>query len=377
MKILFVATVVKGHIMVFHIPYLRMCKDMGWETAVAAKNDYANPQECNIPYCDTYYDIPFDRSPFGASNIKAYKQLKEIILVGGFDIVHCHTPVGGALARFAGMKARRESGLKVVYTAHGFHFYKGAPLLNWLTFYPVERLLARVTDLLITINREDYTRALTFKFRAVGYVPGVGIDTEKYSMIGSRTRADLRARLNIPENAYVLLSVGEINVNKNHQTAIRAMAKLDNENVYYVVCGDGDLMEENRQLAESLGLAHRFIEAGFCQDVSHYYQIADAFIFPSKREGLSVALAEAMSSGLPCVVSKIRGNEELIDDELGGYQIRNDDSLEYARKIDTLFGDSALRVRMGEHNRAKVQQYSVEKVLPIVRKMYETITLDS
>lgn len=154
-KVLFVATVVKTHIMEFHIPYLKMFKEHGWETAVAARNDYENPDDCVIPYCDSYYDIPFERSPIKPGNITSYKKLKKIIGEGAYDILHCHTPVGAMIARLAAIKARKK-GTRVIYTAHGFHFFKGAPLLNWLIYFPVEWICSFLTDTLITINQEDY-----------------------------------------------------------------------------------------------------------------------------------------------------------------------------------------------------------------------------
>lgn len=173
-KVLFVATVVKTHIMEFHIPYLKMFKEMGWETAVAAKNDYEVPEDCVIPYCDTYYNIQFERNPMALGNIKAYKCLKKVIDEGEYDIIHCHTPVGAMMTRLAAKQARKK-GTKVLYTAHGFHFFKGASAVNWLVYYPVEKWLSRYTDVLITINKEDYARAQTFKAGKVCYVPGVGI----------------------------------------------------------------------------------------------------------------------------------------------------------------------------------------------------------
>ena len=179
-KVLFVATVVKTHIMEFHIPYLKMFKEMGWETAVAARNDYENPADCVIPYCDTYYNVPFERNPLKPGNLKAYKELKHIIDEGEYDIIHCHTPVGAMLTRLAAKQARKQ-GTKVFYTAHGFHFYKGAPVINWILYYPVEKWLSRYTDVLITINKEDYERAKTFKAGKVCYVPGVGIDLKKFN----------------------------------------------------------------------------------------------------------------------------------------------------------------------------------------------------
>ena len=157
-----------------------MFKEMGWETAVAARNDYEDPEGCRIPYCDFYYDIPFERNPFRAGNYRAYRQLLELINSNSYDIIHCHTPVGGVLARLAARKARK-TGSIVIYTAHGFHFYKGAALFNWLMYYPVERILSRLTDVLIAINIEDYNRASNFRAGMIEYVPGIGVDLRKFN----------------------------------------------------------------------------------------------------------------------------------------------------------------------------------------------------
>lgn len=370
MKILFVATVVKGHIMAFHLPYLKMCQDLGWETAVAAKNDYTNPEECNIPYCDTYYNIPFDRSPFSESNLKAYRQLRDIIRNGGFRIVHCHTPVGGALARFAGRKARNEFGLKMIYTAHGFHFYAGAPLLYWLTYYPVERFLARFTDVLITINKEDHARARKFRSEKARFVPGVGIDTGRFSKRDPKLAPRLRESLGIPQDALVLLSVGELSKRKNHQVVIRALAKIVRQDVYYVICGDGALMEKHKELAQSLGLANRVILTGYRNDVADLYQTADLFVFPSLHEGLPVAIMEAMASGLAVVCSKIRGNEDLVVEDRGGLYALESDANEYARKIEILISNRELAKRMGEWNLERIVEFDLAKIKHVMQGIY-------
>lgn len=223
-KVLFVATVVKTHIMEFHIPYLKMFKEMGWETAVAARNDYENPADCVIPYCDTYYNIPFERNPLKPGNLKAYKELKHIIDEGEYDIIHCHTPVGAMLTRLAAKQARKK-GTKVFYTAHGFHFYKGAPAINWILYYPVEKWLSRYTDVLITINKEDYERAKTFKAGKVCYVPGVGIDLKKFNA-GYVNKEQKRKEIGVSADDFVLLSVGELIPRKNHEVVIRALSVL-------------------------------------------------------------------------------------------------------------------------------------------------------
>ena len=310
MKILYVATVVKTHIMEFHIPYLKMLKEMGWETAVAARNDYENPADCEIPYCDTFYDIPFERNPLKPGNIKAYKQLKEVIDEGNYDIIHCHTPVGALLTRLAARDAR-ERGSKVFYTAHGFHFYKGAPLINWLVYYPVEKFLARLTDVLITITKEDYRRAKDFGAGRVKYVPGVGVDLQKFQKGSPDKAAALRSELGIPADASVFLSVGEVNANKNHKVAIQVLPEFPE--AYYVLCGRGPLIETHRKSAEALGIANRVILTGYRTDVVNFYHMADVFVFPSYREGLPVALMEAMATELVCVASRNRGTDDLLD----------------------------------------------------------------
>ena len=238
-RVLFVATVVKTHIMQFHIPYLKMFKEMGYETVVAARNDYENPEDCRIPYCDHYVDIPFQREPLRYENLRCYKKLKSIMDEGDFSIIHCHTPVGGVVGRLAARKARKK-GTRVIYTAHGFHFYKGAPIKNWLLFCPIEKLCSRLTDVLITINKEDYLLAQKkMKAKCVKYVPGVGVDLKKFST-STVNKAAKRRELGIPEDAVVLLSVGELISRKNHETGIRAIADLD---VYYLVAGDGVLRQ--------------------------------------------------------------------------------------------------------------------------------------
>lgn len=309
-RILYVATVVKTHIKEFHIPYLKMLKEMGWETAVAARNDYDDPNECVIPYCDTYYDIPFERNPFKPGNIKAYKQLKRVIDEGSYEIIHCHTPVGAMLTRLAAGDARKK-GSKVFYTAHGFHFYKGASPINWMLFYPGERLLARKTDVLITITNEDYKRAQAFKAGEIKYIPGIGVNLDRFKKGSPERATTLRNELGIPKDATVFLSVGEVNVNKNHKVAIQALPSFPD--AWYVLCGRGPLIDEHRKLAESLGVSDRVIMTGYRTDVVDFYSMADVFVFPSFREGLPVALMEAMATGLVCVASRNRGTDDLLE----------------------------------------------------------------
>lgn len=363
MKVLFVATVVETHIMEFHLPYLKMFKDMGWETSVAARNDYANPADCVIPFCDKYYDIPFERNPTKTGNIKAYRQLKTIIDEGDYDIIHCHTPVGGAIGRLAAAKARSK-GCKIFYTAHGFHFFRGSSVFNWLLFYPIERCLAHLTDVLITINTEDYNRARRFKAGKIVYVPGIGIDLSKFTR-GSKERAkELRAEFGIPENAVVWLSVGEVNKNKNHSIIIDAMSDFDD--VWFVLCGRGPLLRDLKKKASIQGVANRTVFAGYRTDVADFYKMADIFVFPSFREGLPVALMEAMASGLKCVASRNRGTNDLLTDSKLRFDPSNLNELKEKLR-EAMSSDCSDEI---QKNKKKLRKYDINNVLSMTRELY-------
>ena len=367
-KVLFVATLVKNHIAEFHLPYLKLFQDMGWQTAVAAKNDYENPADCVIPHCDVFYDVPFERSPLKKGNLTAYRRVKRIIREGGYDIIHCHTPVGAAVARLAARKARR-NGSKVIYTAHGFHFYKGAPWLNWLVYFPVEWLLSPVTDVLITINREDYERAKRLlRAKKVVYIPGVGIDTARFRGNAEKGAA-LRRELGIPDEAAVLLSVGDLNKNKNHRAVLEALARMENRNLHYVVCGRGPLKEELEAFAREKGLADRVRFMGYRDDIPAFYAMADVFVFPSFREGLSVSVMEAMASGLPIVCSRIRGNTDMVEDGVNGYLTEpgNPDSIAGAlRRLE----DGEKREEISRNNLEKAEIYSLGVIAEQYRQLY-------
>lgn len=368
-KVLFVATVVKHHIMSFHIPYLQWFKDNGYETHVCARNDYENNEKCVIPYCDRYYDIPFGRTPFNLSNIIAYFHLKKIINFNEYDIIHCHTPVGGALTRLAAKKARK-NGTKVIYTAHGFHFFKGAPLKNWMLFYPIEYMLASHTDIIITINKEDYNRAKTsFKAVKVEYIPGIGIDIDKFKKVAV-DKAQKRKELGITEESFIVLSVGELNKNKNHETIIKAIAKLNNPSVCYVICGQGALEENLKILIRKLNLEDQVKLLGYRSDVNEINKIADIFVFPSKREGLGLSALEAMASGLPIVTSNIHGIIDYSIDGLTGYALNPVDIDGFASVINKLLNSLELRNKMAKYNEKSVMEFDIKKVKKEMAKIY-------
>jgi len=314
-------------------------------------------------------EVEFDRNPLSKKNLLAYKKLKDIIEQNRFDLIHCHTPIAAMFSRLAARGARKK-GTKVIYTAHGFHFYKGAPLINWLVYYPVEKWLARHTDTLITINKEDYERAKRkFKAKRVEYIPGVGIDLEKFNTV-EIDRTLKCSQLGLPEDAFVVLSVGELNKNKNHEVIVRAIGKIDNPSIHYLVCGQGNLDGYLRNLSKELGVDNQVHLLGFRKDIPEICKISDVFAFPSYREGLSVALMEAMANGLPIVCSRIRGNSDLIEYGKGGYLVEPSDIDGYAKYINELISDSEIRIEFGKFNHKKIEDYSIDNVLNEMDEIY-------
>lgn len=364
-KVLFVASVVKLHIMAFHIPYLKWFKENGYELHVAARNDYENKADCKIPFCDQFHDLPFERSPLKKNNLYVQIELRKIIESNEYKIIHCHTPIGGALGRIAARRARKK-GTKVIYTAHGFHFLKGAPVKNWLIYYPIEKWLSRYTDVLITINKEDYHRAKkSFKAGAVEYIPGVGVDINKFANV-TVDKIAKRKELNLSEDAFVVLSVGELNKNKNHEVIIKAIAKLNNPNIYYIICGQGPLEHYLKDLADKLDIGDRVRLLGYRRDIPEILKAADVFAFPSLREGLPVSLMEAMASGLPCAASRIRGNIDLLRQQ----------NEELFNPINENEVASCILKMLNNKNKSKqmtknIEVYSIENVLCIMRNIYE------
>ncbi|PEW03717.1 glycosyltransferase family 1 protein [Bacillus cereus] len=364
MKILYVTTI-SNTVNAFLIPHIKLLIEQGHQVDVA----FNIVQEVNpelIKLGCVIHNIEFQRSPVDRRNYSAYKKLKRIIQGEGYDVVHTHTPVASACVRLA---CKKIEGVKVMYTAHGFHFYTGAPLINWLVYYPIERWLAKYTDLLITINKEDYVRAKnSFRAKRIEYIPGVGLDTKNYD---KSVLVDKRSELGIPKDAVIILSVGELNKNKNHEVVIKAMAKIKNPNIFFVICGKGILEDYLKNLAGNFGLEKQVKLLGFRKDIREICNESDIFAFPSFREGLSVALMEAMASGLPIVCSKIRGNVDLNQDEKGGYLVEPSDVEGFARAINVLVIDEKLRKQKGNINIKLISKFDSKHINKKMKEIYE------
>lgn len=366
MKKALVATSVASMVDQFLLPSVFLLKDLGYEVHILCNfNDGNTCSDEQIKKLQAtlndngikYFQVDFARNVAKVTkNLSAYKQVQAIIKNNHYNLVHCHSPIGGLVMRLACRKTRK-NGTKVIYTAHGFHFYKGAPLKNWLIYYPVEKICSYFTDVLITINSEDYNFAKKkMKAKQIQYVSGVGINLNNFADILVK-KDDKRKELAVPKNAKLLISVGELNNNKNHETVIRAISDI--ENVYYVIAGKGALQEHLQNVINQLNMANRVKLLGFRDDISELCNTADIFVMPSFREGLSVALMEAMACGLPCVVSRIRGNVDLID-ENGGVLFNPNDIIDCKNSIEKIsLKDFS---KLGAYNFEKIKQFSLESV---------------
>ncbi len=368
-KVLFVATVTK-HINSFHIPYLKWFKEEGYEVHVASNGNEP------IEYCDKHYNLPFERFPLRKNNIKTYRELKKIINENKYEIIHCHTPVGGVLTRLAAKKARKK-GTRVIYTAHGFHFYKEAPLLNWLIYYPIEKWLSRYTDCLITINKEDYELAKK-KFRKckqIELVHGVGLDTTKFDIkISNQALATLKDEITIKKDNIVLTYIAELNKNKNQQLLIKTIEQIVKEgDTRYILLlvGDGKLKERYQKYVKKHKLENNIKILGKRNDIAKILKITDIYVASSLREGLPVNILEAMYMGLPIVATDNRGHRELIKNKKNGYIIDSEQKKkDFCEKIIELSHNKKIYNKFKEENKKIVKEFSLEEVTKEIRKIY-------
>ena len=374
-KVLMLATTA-AMIEQFNKNNILILEEMGYEVHVAGNWDEGNPisderlekfKEWIVEHKGMYFHIPAIRKPTALkNNLCAYKKVIELIHENQYEFIHCHTPIGSVIGRLAAHRTNT----KIIYTAHGFHFYKGAPLVNWLIYYPVEWFLSRWTDILITINREDYNRAKkSFHAKRTEYIPGVGIDVYKYATCAV-DRSVLRQKFEIQKDDFVIVSVGEVNSNKNHEVIIRAIAKLNQPNLKYIICGRGPLQEELKRLSRQIGLDEKIYILGYCDNINEYLHLADAFAFPSKREGLGLAALEAMAAGLPLITSNIHGIKDYSINEVTGFSYFPNDVDGFATGINKLMLSKDLRLQMKERNIEFAKKYEVKNINFLMCKIY-------
>jgi glycosyltransferase EpsD len=364
-KVLFVATI-DQHIWHFHLPYLKWFKENHYEVHVASFG------QMNLPFVDRKFDVCFHRSPFRLQNLKAYYRLKDIIVSGGYDIVHCHTPVASVLTRLV---ARNAKGLKssILYTAHGFHFYRGAPLPYWLVFYPVEKYLSAFVDGLITINAEDFALARRhFRAKHTFHVDGIGVDLNRFFPPDDESKARWRTEYGFNRDAFILIYVGELSARKNQAVLIHAMDALRKAipSCTLLLAGDGPLVGEYQKLAADMGVGDCVRFLGYRSDIPALMQLSDIAVTSARQEGLPVNVMEAMATGLPVVASDCRGNCDLVKDRVNGYTVHDNSPDSFSSRIIELYRHPEDRDRMKQANVGDVRRYAINSVLPVMSAIY-------
>ena len=366
----------------FNRENIRILLDIGYEVSVATNFMKGNPisatrvqklREDLKSWGVGMYQIDFSRKIINLpAHMKAYRQMKKV-LKNDFSLIHCHSPIGGVISRLTAKPYRKLKMTRVLYTAHGFHFYQGSPKINWWIYHTIEKKLSKDTDVLITINQEDYQLAKnTFSSKKTCYVPGIGIDVEKIIAVKNK-REEIRKELDIPLSSILILSVGELNKNKNHIDVIRALGIMKEYDFHYVICGVGELHTFLQKEVDKVGLKDRVHLTGYRKDIIEVMKSADIFVFPSLREGLSVSLMEAMVCGLPVVCSKIRGNVDLIEENKGGRVVDKKNTTALKNAILELLIDENKREKMREYNKKKIAANSRVTVVERMNDIYKAV----
>lgn len=323
-KVVLLVASVASMIYQFNMDNIRILSDMGYDIEIACNfldgNTCTKSEILSLKqYLDShdfkYYQIDFVRNPVHIRGfLKAYNQLYHLCQNKKYHFIHCHSPIGGVISRIVGHRMN----IPVAYTAHGFHFFDGAPLHNWMLYYPLELFLSKWTKVLITINEEDYLRVKNrFHAQYILYIRGIGININAYAMDEHKrqlTRNRIRAKLGLVESEKMLLSVGELTDRKNHEIVLNALKQINCPELKYYICGIGDKLNSYKQFVKEHGIEKQVIFLGFRNDLRDLYASCDLFVFPSRQEGMPVALMEAIASGAPVICSNIRGNNELIRD---------------------------------------------------------------
>lgn len=323
-----------------------------------------------------YFHIPFKRNPLSSKNIKAYTILKRMIKQNQYNLVHMHSPIGGLCGRLA-CKKLRKTGTKVIYTAHGFHFYKGAPIINWLIYYPFEKYLARYTDVLITINREDYDIASKkFKSNKIHLVHGVGVDINKFDIkVPQEEKEKIMQSIGLNKDDKILIYVAELSKRKNQDMAIKVikeLIKLDDK-VKLLLVGKDSLDRHHKKLVDEYQIEEHVKFLSYRKDIPILMNISDLVISTSLQEGLPVNIMEAMASSLPVVATDCRGNRDLVINNETGYITKIDDIEDFTNKVNELIKDNKKAELFSKSAREKIEQYSLENISQIMYDLYKKI----
>jgi len=370
-KILFLATV-DSHIYYFHIPFMKLLKDMGYEVEVAASNVGFTEKIEREGF--KVYNIPFSRNPISLSNFKAFFSLLRLMRKNKYVMLHTHTPVASFIGRIAGRIADVPN---IVYTVHGFHFHEyGNPLTNFI-YFGLEKFAGRFTDVLITINKDDYKVAIKKDMVQNGkvvYIKGVGVDTERFNPEKVSTERVPSILSNFSGSVFV--SVGRLEREKHFDHLLKAfsLVKQRRNDFKLLIIGDGVEGDYLKKLFFALNLQNHIEFLGYIKGIEEFLKISNAFVFASSREGLPVSVMEAMAMEKPIVAYNIRGVRDLVEDGASGFLVPFGDTKALAKKIAYLMEHPEVAREMGKKGREKIEkEFSIEVILPQMKKLYEDI----
>ena len=328
-------------------------------------------EECGIRGVKTH-SIPFARHSLTGS-LKCLSQLKELLSREQYDLVHTHTETGGLLLKLAHSEKGKS---KFIFTPHGMSFWKGSSLKSQLVYRPLERWICSAMDMNLGMNMEEMENLEQWNKRTAHYVHGVGLNVARMQN-PSRSREQMREEFGLTESDKFIVSIGELDDNKNHITVIKALATLGRKDFKYVVCGVGPNKDMLLAEAECTGLKENVILAGYRSDIPDVLNAADIFVFPSFHEGMPVSALEAMACSLPVVCSAIRGNVDVVKDGDNGYLFKPSDVDTLSRQIALLMDNEALRQQMGAKNKEIVREFSLGAVTEELKAIYSKVLYDS
>lgn len=365
-KVLFTASIAK-HFIRFHQPYMEWFKEQGYQVHAACSG------EEEIPFCDLKWEVPFIRTPYALGHIEVYRVLKKIIDRENYDIIHCHTPMASILTRLASKDARK-NGTHVLYTAHGFHFYKGSALFNWLTYFPIEVVMSRFTDGLVTINLEDFEL-----IREKGYdqtdfykIPGIGVESRKFHPVSEDRKRQLRKKNGWSDSDFILTYAAEFINRKNHDFIIQCGRELVQEipNIKILFAGRGELRDKLEAKSKRLNLNNYIHFLGFRTDIDEVFKMSDVGISASKQEGLPINLVEVMMCGLPVIATVERGHKELVDHGENGYLYSQNNKREFVNSVKKIFSDEVLRKKMAKRALDKSKKFDIKNAKNAMTNIY-------
>lgn len=378
MKKVLIVSSVASMIAQFNKDNIEILQNMGYKVQVAT--NFSEPGTISLEKAKLLKDeleandvecfqINFSRNILSIISVyRAFKELSKLKKENEYKFVHCHSPIGGVITRLV----FKNSECDVIYTAHGFQFFKNGPKKDWVLFYPIEKILSKYTDILLTINETDYEIAKKkFKQKNIIKIPGVGI--KKPKNYTEKDFLDIRRKYNIPVEGILLCSVGELSDRKNHRTVIEAIAKLNNPSIYYLICGRGLERENLLKLIEEKNLNKKVQLIGYVEDIQKVLYASDISVFPSKREGLGLAGLEALSVGTPLISSNVQGIPDYSKNEITGYVSENNSVDEYVELIDKLVNNEYERKEMGKRGIEISTSYLQENVNGIMKKIYQNV----